>query len=135
MKFYSRTRQLLSDPGLEAEYRNAHEIGRVRAGSRNIFFRSGIRSYAVPYAEMARCYRRIMQVPMKMCCGSGNLDVEYLVLEDSDGEIAQIQLPGKKAAVALMDELKKAAPELQFTPPSGNSGHKDSRRSDSEVQQ
>ena len=118
MKFYNRSRQLLTDSLLEAEYKASREIGTVRAGSRHVFFRSGIRNYAVPYTEIIRCYRRIMQVPMKMCCGSGNLDVEYLVLEDAAGEIAQIQLPGKKAALALMDELKEAAPALLFTPPS-----------------
>ena len=43
--------------------------------------------------------------------------IENLVVYAGDTEIAQIQLPGTKAARILMDELKDKVPGAQFTRP------------------
>lgn len=117
MKFHTVAGGVLNDPALTAEYRGARAIGVVRVGGAHLFFREGMRLYAVPHGDIRRCYRRVMRVPMKMCCGSGSLDVESLVIEGDSGELAQIQLPGTRAAVALMDLLKETLPHAQFTPP------------------
>ena len=117
MKFRNASRQVITGPELKKEYDASHAIGNVRAGKEHLFFRSGLSVYALKYTELERCYRRVMRVPMKMCCGAGQLDVEYLVAEDASGDLAQIQLPGRKAAVMLMEELRAAAPQLQLTKP------------------
>ena len=117
MKFSTVAGGRIDDPALEAEYRDARAIGVVRVGGAHLFFRAGLRRYAVPHGEIRRCYRRVLRVPMKMCCGTGSLDVESLVIEGDSGELAQIQLPGTRAAVALMELLKKTLPGAEFVPP------------------
>ena len=102
LKFYSATGQGSSDPALAAEYRAARAVGSVRVGDAHLFFRAGLRLYALPWNEVKRCYRRVMRVPLKMCCGSGNLDVESLVVEGASGELANIRLPGSRAARAVV---------------------------------
>jgi hypothetical protein len=59
-------------------------------------------------------------VPAKLCCGKGDLEVENLVICGDKGELAQIQLPGTRAAKVLMEELENLIPEAEFGRPSSN---------------
>ena len=117
MKLYTASGQVLPDADAAREYREARAVGGVRVGRAHLFFRAGLRTYAVPWPEISRCYRRVMRVPMKMCCGSGNLDVESLVVEGASGEQASIQLPGTRAARALIDMIRETAPGVDTAAP------------------
>ena len=117
MKLYTVSGQAIPEGAAAEEYRAARAIGGVRAGAEHLFFRAGLRTYAVAWPEVTRCYRRVMRVPMKMCCGSGSLDVESLVVEGPSGELATIQLPGSRAARALMDLLSETAPAVELAAP------------------
>jgi len=126
MKFNPLTDAVLDADRLETEYKNSREIGVIRLSDSALFFRSGLKTYYVPYGGITRCFRRVMLVPARMCCGRGNLSVENLVVcggvrgedgSDHEAELAQIQLPGDKAARALMEELKARIPHAAFTKP------------------
>lgn len=121
MKFYPLETALSDSDSLEKDYRNAREIGIVRLGESCLFFRNKLKIYYIPYTDIRRCYRRVMLVHATLCCGKGNLEVENLVLHSDKGEIAQIQLPGTKAAKVLIDELKRLAPDASFTRPDAKS--------------
>lgn len=118
MNFYPLKQAEYDLEVLKSEYKAAREIGKIRLGERNFFFKSGLKTCFIPYAQIRRCFRRVMMVPAKLCCGKGELQVENLVICDEEKELAQIQLPGTKAARILMDELKQLIPEAQFTRPS-----------------
>ncbi len=117
MKFYDPKTREKSTETVEAEYRSAREIGAVRIGTKNMFFRAGLKHYCIPYEEVKHCFRRVNSVPAKMCCGRGDLQIESLVISDDDGELAQVTLPGSKAARQLMEELKKKMPHADFSAP------------------
>ncbi len=114
MKFYAVISKSADENSLRDEYQKAREIGAVRLGSENLFFRAGLKKYYIPYAKVSRCYRRVYLVPAKMCCGRGDLQVENLVLCAEDKEVAQIPLPGTKAARLLMEELRGRMPQAAF---------------------
>ena len=119
MKFYSIHQEMLGDSKLQTEYASAHPIGVLRIGTAHIFFRAGIRHYAVPVSEITGFFRRVKSVPAKLCCGKGEFGVEYLVLCTAEGEAAEIQLPGKKAAQAVVKELKETIPGAVYGVPAG----------------
>ena len=98
---------------LRDEYASARAFGTFRVGSRHLFFRAGLKLCAAAYDGLTRCYRRVMLVPAQLCCGSGDLEIDCLVLEDERKELAQIQMPGRKAAVAALECIAKAHPTLQ----------------------
>ena len=63
-------------------------------------------------------FRRVLAVPAKLCCGKGDFEIENLVIcGENDQELAQVQLPGRKAAQILMEELKNRVPEAEFGRP------------------
>jgi len=118
MKFYALTQAAPDPASLEAEYKAGHAIGVIRVGSSNFFFRAKRKVYFIPYADITRCFRRVMLVPARMCCGRGNLSVETLVICGAEEkELAQIQVPGDKAAKALLEELKQKMPDIPFVKP------------------
>ena len=89
----------------------------MRTGSSNLFFRAGLRHYVIPFSEITGLFRRINVVPAQLCCGKGDLEMESLVVVADGREVAVIQLPGKKAARALIAELKEKLPEVDFSVP------------------
>ena len=110
MKLNALTMTSLDEEALKKDYQSSREIGVIRIGEKVLFFRSHLKVYYVPYREIRRFYRRVLMVPARLCCGRGSIDVENLVLEGKDGELAQIQLPGTRAAKELMEVLKARMP-------------------------
>lgn len=110
MKFYPLTSTEENTENLQAEYKTAQEIGKLRLGTKHFYFRSARRIFYIPYNEIHRYFRRVMLVPAKLCCGKGDFAIEHLVICDADHELAQIQLPGSHAAKVLMERLSSLAP-------------------------
>lgn len=117
MKFEALTVQAQDETALQADYQSGREIGVVRLGETHLFFRKLRKIYYISYGEIRRCFRRVLLVPARMCCGKGDLPVESLVIFSDEGELAQIQLPGTRAAKELMEELKKRIPNCEFSRP------------------
>ena len=114
MKFYSVTSEHNNAAALQAEYASSRVIGNVHLGAEFLFFKEKRKVYYIPYADMTRCFRRVLLVQTKMCCGKGNLEVENLVVCSEKGEVAQIQLPGERAGKILLEEIVKMAPHVQI---------------------
>ena len=110
MKFESLTSSAADPSVLQEEYKQAREVGKLRLGQQHLYFRSGLKSYYILYSDIRRYFRRVMRVPAKMCCGKGDFEIENLVVCGESGELAQIQLPGQKAARIVMECLAELAP-------------------------
>ncbi|MCI8275300.1 MAG: hypothetical protein HFI66_06765 [Lachnospiraceae bacterium] len=115
MKFYPLKEAEKNQEVLAAEYREAREIGVVKLGDTHLYFKKGRKIYYIPYLCIRRAFRRVMLVPAKLCCGKGELQVENLVICSETEELAQIGLPGTRAAKGMMEELKKRIPDADFT--------------------
>ena len=117
MKFFPLATTVDDTASLSSEYTAAREIGKLRLGELRLFFRSGMKTYYIPYKDVRRCFRRVQLVPAKMCCGKGDFEIENLVVCGESGELCQIQLPGTRAAKILMEELERLIPEAEFGRP------------------
>ena len=112
MRFQPLASSVPETARLQEEYGQAREIGKLRLGGERLYFRAGLKTYYIPYGDIRRYFRRVMQVPAKLCCGRGDFEIENLVIcGEDDRELAQIQLPGAKAGKIVMEQLKKLAPE------------------------
>lgn len=107
MKYCALAAQVPDENVLKEEYKSAREIGVIRIGEENLYFRKFWKIYYISYHNIHRCFRRVEDVPMKLCCGKGNMGIEYLVICGEKGELAQIELPGTKAARILIKEIEK----------------------------
>ena len=112
MKLNAVTEPAKDEAALEQDYKGAREIGVLRIGEEALFFRARFKTYYIPYRDISRYYRRVLMVPARLCCGRGGVDVESLIVEGEAGELAQIQLPGTRAAKELMLVLKDRMPDV-----------------------
>lgn len=117
MKFYALSNTTVDDVVLQNEYKAARQIGAIRLGETCLQFKAKLKNYYIPYADIKKCFRRVMGVNLKMCCGKGEMQVENLVVCDEERELAVIQLPGTRAAQELMKDLKERMPDCDFTAP------------------
>ena len=116
MKFYPVT-TVAADAALKSDFDAGRAIGNVQLGNTYLFFKEKRKLYYIPYGDMTRVFRRVMLVQTKMCCGKGNLEVENLVICGEEKELAQVQLPGSRAGVILLEEIAKRAPHVQIGKP------------------
>ncbi|MCH5262370.1 MAG: hypothetical protein J1F42_05600 [Lachnospiraceae bacterium] len=121
MKFYPLKTTEENAQNLQTEYKSASEIGKLRLGTERLYFRSARKIYYIPYTDIYRYFRRVMLVPAKLCCGRGDFAIEHLVICDNDSELAQIQLPGSRAAKILMEKMSLLAPDAIVGMPSDTS--------------
>lgn len=104
---------------LDAEFSAAQDYGWVRPGQTAVFWRSGLRWYAVALSQVQRIFRRVEPVYGKLCCGGNSFIMEKLVLILKDGTELELYIGDDmdKKAAALLDFLKEGHPEIPFGKP------------------
>lgn len=119
MKLYALDGTPTKEPEMLEEFTSAREIGALRIGEKNLYFRVRLRQYYIPFGEIRRIFRRVFVVSSNVCCGKGELEVENLVIqgEDQSRDLAQIQMPGTRAAREAVRVLKEKLPEVDFSTP------------------
>lgn len=108
--------KLVSDEFTD-EYKKGRGYGSVTIGSDHLFIKKGLKAYCIAYNDTDRIFRRVRRVNAQMCCDNGELELEYLVVSADGRELIEAELPGKKAARMLMDELKSTAEGVEFSAP------------------
>ena len=108
-------------PQLDADFEAAVFYGKTKLGTNHIFWKSGLRWYAVPLSRVRRAYRQVEYVIGRLCCGGSSFDIQrlILVLEDStsltlvigDNQIGDHM---KRQAEALFLALQSAHPHIQY---------------------
>ena len=76
MKFNPLASTVEDTEALNAEYRAAREIGKVRIGETILFFRIRLKTYYIPYGDVKRFFRRIHEVPLRTESFGGDLMIE-----------------------------------------------------------
>ena len=104
------------NPVWDAEYEEAKAFGKVKPGKSAIFWRYGLRKYALPVDGVQRIYRRVEAVIQKLCCGGKSYYIEWLVLVLHNGEEVVLHIGDdvQKDAVALLEYLQRTHPEIQY---------------------
>ena len=103
--------------GLSSELKAGRSIGPVTVADEHLFIKKGFKYYYIAYKEAVRIFRRVRRLHANICCGDGDIEVEYLVISAGERELLEITLPGKRAAQMLIEELKSRAPYLDTNAP------------------
>lgn len=121
MKFNKLVDSEIESDFLKSEMKAGRRLGIISLGDSHLFFRKGLKNYFISYSNIECAFRRVFMVPARMCCGKGEIPVENLVLMNSGKEIAEIGLPGLKAAKEVIEILKEKAPNATFECPKDES--------------
>lgn len=117
MKFLpvSYDSEIVSDDVLKTEFKAAHQIGKVALGDNYFFYREKFKIRYIAYSNIYRIFRRVQLVNMKMCCSRGQLQIQNIVLcSKKNVELAMVDLPDEKSALALIEEMQQKIPEVKI---------------------
>ena len=115
-----------ADASLTDRFKSGHTIGPVTISDEFLFVKKGLKRYYIAYSDAEKIFRRVRSLHANICCGDGDIEVEYLVIQADGRELIEVDLPGKKAAQMLMKELKETAPSLDTAAPAKqNSGEEE----------
>ena len=98
---------LCTDPGQEFE--TACVFGRVRLGNSRLFWKNGLRRYAVDMATVKRVWRQEENVYGKLCCGGRSYVIHRLVIRLEDGRQLTVHIGDdeKTAAETLLNAISE----------------------------
>ena len=109
------------NPALDAQFADAREYGKIRAGETAVFWKSGLRWYFISLEKVQRIFRRVEPVYGRLCCGGQSFLIEWLVLLLEDGSELVLHVGDeivgesvKKAAEELLEHLKRHNPRIQY---------------------
>ena len=114
---YQNSNENIEEKMLKDSYKSGHAIGNVTISDDYLFVKKGFKCFYISYKDSQRIFRRVRSLHANICCGDGDLEVEYLVIMADDRELMEIALPGKKAAQMLMNELRELSPDLETKAP------------------
>lgn len=105
-----------NDAQLDGEFAQAREFSKVKVGRQHLFWRNGLRRYAIGLDRVQRIYRRVETVHGRLCCGGRTFIIEWLVLVLHDGSELVLHIGDQEAKKAenLMVYLKEAHPGIQY---------------------
>ncbi|MDY3919728.1 MAG: hypothetical protein SOZ59_12155 [Candidatus Limivivens sp.] len=104
------------NPDLDQEFAQASPYGKVKLGTRFIFWKKGLKWYRTPLEEIIRAFRRIEAVDTKMCCGNVNFDIQKLVLIGKAGTETELLIGegNPREAEALYRDLQARCPGIAY---------------------
>lgn len=103
---------LCSDPGQELD--SAARFGNLRLGEKRLFWKSGLRRYAVELSAVRRVWRQEENVYGKLCCGGRSYVIHRLVLRLEDGKELTLHIgdDAKAEAEALLTAISEGFPHI-----------------------
>ena len=106
---------------LDTQFENAVPYGKVKLAPDHIFWKSGLRWYAVPLSRVCRAYRQVEYVIGRLCCGGSNFDIQRLVLVLDDETSLELVIGDnqigdhmKRQSEALFQALQNAHPHIRY---------------------
>ena len=96
------------------EYEQALAFGNVRLGEKRLFWKSGLRLYALELGTVRRVWRQEENVYGKLCCGGRSYVIHRLVAVTEEGKQLTIHIgdDAKPAALELLRAIETRFPHI-----------------------
>ena len=103
---------LCTDPGQELD--TAARFGNLRLGEKRLFWKSGLKRYAVELSNVRRVWRQEENVYGRLCCGGRSYVIHRLVVKLQDGKELPLHIgdDAKAAAEALLHTIAERFPHI-----------------------
>lgn len=79
---------------------------KIRFTDQSIEYKRGFKWKALPYSEILQAYMRIEEVNGKLCCGTANFDMHFLMLKTRSGELLKIEVSSRDLVKQMLEELR-----------------------------
>ena len=87
---------------------------RIRFTDQSVTYKKGFKWLLLPYTEIVQAYMRIEEVNSKMCCGTANFDMHFLMLKVQSGELLKIPTTSRKITEQMLEDLHVLNPNIEI---------------------
>lgn len=84
---------------------NRFNDSKIRFADQEIEYKKGFKWLALPYSDIVQAYMRIEEVNGRLCCGTANFDMHFLMLKTQSGELIKIEVSSRELARQMLEEL------------------------------
>lgn len=99
---------------LEADYKTAHNLGKVRFGENWLFFPKFSGTSYLPYDQVVHAWMRQEEVNAKCCCGRANFDRFFLMVKAADGDVRRCELGDKAKVTQALERIRTLCPTAEI---------------------
>ncbi len=90
----------------------AERYGRCLIGQDGVAFPQRLSKKFLTWGDLSRAFLRVQEVNAKMCCGSANFDLPYLILRTKDGVEFSTSFSERREADRALEAIQRFAPDL-----------------------
>lgn len=87
---------------------------RVRLTDQNVEYKRGFKWISLPCSEILQAYLRIEEVKSKMCCGTANFDMHFLMLKTRSGDLLKLPVTSRKFVEQILESLRASYPAIEI---------------------
>lgn len=114
MKFKPETSTAVLQEDLEEQYRQAIDLGKLRAGESCLFYPKLGYVGCLPYDDLEQIYLRKEQVVARLCCGTADLSPIFVMAVGRDGKTRKTEIRSKEMGQTLLDYVARRAPQVKI---------------------
>lgn len=87
---------------------------KIKMQEQELEYKKGFKWFMLPYTDIIQAYLRIEEVKGRMCCGTANFDLYFLMLRTGKEELIKIEVSSKELVQQMLEELKEKNPGIQI---------------------
>lgn len=114
MKFKSELDGAPLQGELERDYKQAVNLGRVRAGEEGLFYPKLGYVACLPYGQLKHLYLRKEEVIARLCCGTADVSPVFVMAVGSDGKTRKTQIRDTEMGKTLLRYVSQRAPGVEI---------------------
>lgn len=97
---------------IAADFDSAVKYERVKIGKLGVYYRDGLKTRYIPYADMERAFLRVQEVNGRLCCGNTTFAYYHLIFIVNGKECGDILSEDEKLMKDALAAISAAAPGL-----------------------
>lgn len=87
---------------------------KVRITEQSVEYRKAFKWHSLPYTEIMQAYMRIEEANSKVCCGTANFDMHFLMLKTHSDELLKIPVSSRVLTERMLESLHTINPEIKI---------------------
>lgn len=87
---------------------------KVHITDQTVEYKKGFKWLSLPYTEIIQAYMRIEEVNSKVCCGTANFDMHFLMLKTRSEELLKIPTSSRILTERMLESLRTINPDIKI---------------------
>lgn len=87
---------------------------KIHFTDQGVEYKKGFKWLTLPFSEITQAYMRIEEVNGKLCCGTANFDMYFLMLKTRSEELLKIEVSSRDLVKQMLEALRAANGQIEI---------------------